>query len=89
MLLPLYWQLYHSPEISFNLSFNSSTVSPSISGILYFNNLTENNIIDIIHSKGILSPNIVDKIVSECNYKKIGAKKIDYLVSMNKEMVEV
>jgi ATP-dependent Clp protease ATP-binding subunit ClpC len=59
------------------------------SGILSFRDLSREDIVKIIDSKGILSPNIVDKIVEESNYKKFGARKIDYLVSIYKETVEV
>ena len=59
------------------------------SGILSFRDLNREDIIKIINSKGILSPDIVDKIVEESNYKKVGARKIDYLVSIYKETVEV
>ena len=59
------------------------------SGILSFRDFSREDIIKIINSKGILSPNIVDKIVEESNYKKVGARKIDYLVSIYKETVEV
>ncbi len=59
------------------------------SGIFRLRDLSREDIIKIINSKGILSPNIVDKIVEESNYKKFGARKIDYLVSIYKETVEV
>ena len=59
------------------------------SGIFRFRDLSREDIIKIINSKGILSPNIVDKIVEDSNYKKFGARKIDYLVSIYKESVEV
>ena len=59
------------------------------SGILRFKDLDRDDVIKIINSKGILSPKLVDKIVEECNYKRVGARKIDYLVSIYKESVEV
>ena len=59
------------------------------SGILRFRDLNREDIIKIINSRGVLSPKLVDKIVEESNYKRVGARKIDYLVSIYKESVEV
>ena len=59
------------------------------SGVLRFRDLNRDDIVKIINSKETLSPNIVDKIVEESNYKSVGARKIDYLCSIYKESVEV
>ena len=59
------------------------------SGILRFRDLNREDIIKIINSRSVLSPKLVDKIVEESNYKRVGARKIDYLVSIYKESVEV
>lgn len=59
------------------------------SGILRFRDLNREEVIKIINSRGVLSPKLVDKIVEESNYKRVGARKIDYLVSIYKESVEV
>ena len=59
------------------------------SGILRFRDLNREDIIKIINSRGVLSTKLVDKIVEESNYKRVGARKIDYLVSIYKESVEV
>lgn len=59
------------------------------SGILRFKDLNREDIIKIINSRSVLSPKLVDKIVEESNYKRVGARKIDYLVSIYKESVEV
>lgn len=59
------------------------------SGIFRFRDLNREDIIKIINSRGILSQKLVDKIVEESNYKRVGARKIDYLVSIYKESVEV
>ena len=59
------------------------------SGILRFRDLNREDIIKIINYRGVLSPKLVDKIVEESNYKRVGARKIDYLVSIYKESVEV
>ena len=59
------------------------------SGIFRFRDMNREDIIKIINSRGVLSPKLVDKIVEESNYKRVGARKIDYLVSIYKESVEV
>ena len=59
------------------------------SGILRFRDLDREDIIKIINSKVVLSPKLVEKIVEDSNYKRVGARKIDYLVSVYKETVEV
>ncbi len=59
------------------------------SGVLRFKDLDYDNMVKIINTKGILSPNIVDKIINESNYKKVGCKRIDYLISINKDLIEV
>lgn len=57
-----------------------------VTDVITFNELTYDNIKEIIKMKKVKAP--LEDIIKESNYKEIGAKRIDYLLSKRKVLVK-